>query len=170
MPSTARAEAHGPAWPTDRAHRRGNWALIREAIEAHPDKIALTSIHQPWDLLPALGLRAPHATRSTVTPPPGSLSPCFKLSYAQLDAASHLVASHLHAQGIGPGSRVMVCLENRAEWALVWWATMRIGGVFVPINTQSIQRSEDLRHVSAMCVHPLCPLTTSASLAVPRHQ
>jgi long-chain acyl-CoA synthetase len=57
------------------------------------------------------------------------------LTYADLDAASNQVAHYLrHQLGLAPGDGVAVLLENRPEFAWVWWAAMRSGLYITPIN------------------------------------
>jgi crotonobetaine/carnitine-CoA ligase len=50
------------------------------------------------------------------------------------DAASR-VASGLAALGVRPGDRVATLLDNSVEAVLIWFGTLRAGGVAVPINT-----------------------------------
>jgi crotonobetaine/carnitine-CoA ligase len=50
------------------------------------------------------------------------------------DAATR-VASALAALGVRPGDRVATLLDNSVEAVLIWFGTLRAGGVVVPINT-----------------------------------
>src|SRR5262245_7423357 len=56
------------------------------------------------------------------------------VSYAELDARSNQVAHALRGLGLGVGDTVAVMLENGAEFHDVWWAAMRSGLYFTPIN------------------------------------
>ena len=57
-----------------------------------------------------------------------------RLTYAELlDRAQRLVAG-LDALGIGHGDRLLVVLQNRAECAVLHWATQLAGIVATPIN------------------------------------
>jgi acyl-CoA synthetase (AMP-forming)/AMP-acid ligase II len=55
-------------------------------------------------------------------------------SYAQLDEQSTRLASSLRALGVGCGDRILIFLDNCSEEVLSIYATMKAGGVFVPLN------------------------------------
>ena len=59
-----------------------------------------------------------------------------KLTYASLDRGSDDVAHHLAAMGVVQGDRVMVMLKNRMEFMLAMFGIMKLGALFVPINTE----------------------------------
>lgn len=56
------------------------------------------------------------------------------VTYSALDDRSMQLARRLHAHGLRRGARVAVLLENNARWFEVFWAAMRSGLYFVPIN------------------------------------
>jgi long-chain acyl-CoA synthetase len=56
------------------------------------------------------------------------------LSYAELDAASDVVAANLAAQGIGPGDAVGLQLPNIPEFAVALYGIIKAGAVAVPMN------------------------------------
>ncbi len=56
-------------------------------------------------------------------------------SYAQMLAQSGRLAGLLRAEGLQPGDRVMVQVEKSAEAIALYLATVRAGGVFLPLNT-----------------------------------
>src|SRR5580704_436995 len=56
------------------------------------------------------------------------------LSYAELDQASARVARLLGVEGLQPGDRVGVMLPNVPEFAVIYFAVLRAGGVVVPMN------------------------------------
>ena len=58
------------------------------------------------------------------------------LTFASLHRDSAVVARKLAGLGVGPGDRVMVMLKNRIEFMLTMLAIMRLGAIFVPINTE----------------------------------
>ena len=58
------------------------------------------------------------------------------LTYASLDRDSDDLARKLAGLGVGPGDRVMVMLKNRIEFMLAMIGIMKIGALFVPINTE----------------------------------
>lgn len=58
------------------------------------------------------------------------------LTYAALDRDSDQIARNLASLGVVPGDRVMVLLKNRIEFMLAMIGIMKIGALFVPINTE----------------------------------
>jgi len=50
----------------------------------------------------------------------------------------------LNALGVGPGARVIAQLEKSAEALLLYIACLRIGAVYVPLNTAYLDK--ELRH------------------------
>ncbi|MGW6459399.1 acyl-CoA synthetase [Streptomyces sp. NPDC055078] len=56
------------------------------------------------------------------------------VTYAELDAGSNRVAHALAALGVAPGDGVAVMLPNVAEFGEIWWAAMRSGLYFTPVN------------------------------------
>ena len=59
-----------------------------------------------------------------------------RLTFAGLDTDSDNLARILAGLGVVPGDRVLALLKNRAEFMLVMLATMKLGGIFVPVNTE----------------------------------
>ena len=57
-----------------------------------------------------------------------------RFTYAELNEAVDRVASGLLAAGLEPGERVGVWSPNRAEWALVQYATAKAGVILVNVN------------------------------------
>jgi fatty-acyl-CoA synthase len=55
-------------------------------------------------------------------------------TWSELDAEVDSVASGLLRLGIGKGDRVGIWAPNRAEWAVIQFATARIGAILVTIN------------------------------------
>ncbi len=58
------------------------------------------------------------------------------LTYASLDRRSDDLARKLASLDVGPGDRVMVMLKNRIEFLLAMFGIMKVGALFVPINTE----------------------------------
>jgi long-chain acyl-CoA synthetase len=56
------------------------------------------------------------------------------VSYNQLDQRTAQLAGLLRARGIGAGDRVGIMLPNVPEFAIAYYAVMRVGGVVVPMN------------------------------------
>src|SRR5947209_9683115 len=57
-----------------------------------------------------------------------------RYTYAEFGQAVDLLAAGMLAAGIGRGDRVGVWGPNRAEWALVQYATAKLGVILVNIN------------------------------------
>jgi len=57
-----------------------------------------------------------------------------RFTYAEFDAAVDRVAAGLLAAGLRRGDRLGVWSPNRAEWALVQYATAKLGVILVNIN------------------------------------
>jgi carnitine-CoA ligase len=58
------------------------------------------------------------------------------LSFAALDRDSDQLACNLASLGVAPGDRVMLMLKNRIEFMLTMLAVMKLGAIFVPVNTE----------------------------------
>lgn len=56
-------------------------------------------------------------------------------SYARLFAMASQIAQALTAQGLAPGERVLVQAEKSVLYVALYFAVLRAGGVFVPVNT-----------------------------------
>jgi long-chain acyl-CoA synthetase len=56
------------------------------------------------------------------------------LTYAELDAASQLMAGLLAERGVQPGDRVGILLPNVPHWAVIYFGVLRAGAVAVPMN------------------------------------
>jgi acyl-CoA synthetase (AMP-forming)/AMP-acid ligase II len=67
------------------------------------------------------------------------------LTFADLDHHTDRLAGALAAQGVRPGDRVAIMLDNVPEWPLSWLAVLKAGAVTVPVNVR--YRSADLAHV-----------------------
>jgi fatty-acyl-CoA synthase len=58
-----------------------------------------------------------------------------RTSWAELLAGTERVAAALQRDGVGPGDRVAVLLDNRVEWLQVAFACASLGAITSPFNT-----------------------------------
>lgn len=70
-------------------------------------------------------------------------------TYARTDTEVSRFARGLHALGIVPGDRVASVLDNSASAIIAWYATNRLGAIYVPINTA--YKGDYLRHQLGDC-------------------
>ncbi len=56
-------------------------------------------------------------------------------TFREIDSASDRLAAEFQRLGVARGDRVAVMLENSAEMVVALWATLKAGGVFVPVST-----------------------------------
>jgi fatty-acyl-CoA synthase len=59
-----------------------------------------------------------------------------KMTYAELDAQSRVLAANLDAMGVRAGDRIAVWLPNSHAWLLTFIASARLGGIVFAINTR----------------------------------
>ena len=60
------------------------------------------------------------------------------ISYANLAERVSRLAGHLHAQGVQPGDRVLLDMQNSAIFIVACYAVMHAGGVVVPVNPMNM--------------------------------
>jgi acyl-CoA synthetase (AMP-forming)/AMP-acid ligase II len=58
-----------------------------------------------------------------------------RLSFAEADEQSQVLADALLASGVGKGTRVGILFPNCAQWIISWLAAARIGALTVPLST-----------------------------------
>jgi len=56
------------------------------------------------------------------------------LSYGELEARSNRLAHHLHRQGVGPETRVAVCVERSPALLVALLGVLQADGVYVPLD------------------------------------
>ena len=66
-------------------------------------------------------------------------------SYAAINREANRIAAGLDSLGIEPGARVAVMMQNSPAHVCVWFATVKLGVVEVPINTA--YRGDILTHI-----------------------
>ncbi|MEZ5114934.1 MAG: AMP-binding protein [Candidatus Nanopelagicales bacterium] len=110
-----------------------------------PGTLAVADVTDLVTALHRAAARWPHR-------PAWTFDPGDTVTFAEVESRSRALAAVLHARGIRAGDRVVVRLDNRIEFPLLWCALMRLGAVMVPMNPR--YRADDAGHV------------VSASLAV----
>ncbi len=69
-----------------------------------------------------------------------ALALCYEdeqFSYAQLNAAANNVARHLLRYGMGPESRVALCLERSPLMVIAMLGTLKTGAAYLPLDVQA---------------------------------
>ncbi|CAI7632090.1 unnamed protein product [Penicillium bialowiezense] len=61
-------------------------------------------------------------------------------TFAQLKEKSIQLAARLSSRGVGLGSRIVTFMYNQAQWALLFWASARLGCQFVPLDPRVLDR------------------------------
>ena len=77
-----------------------------------------------------------------------------RLSFAEADGQSQVLADALLASGVGKGTRVGILFPNCAQWIISWLAAARIGALTVPLSTfaPGVELARLLRHTDTQVV------------------
>jgi amino acid adenylation domain-containing protein len=82
------------------------------------------------------------------------------LTYAQLNEQANRLAHHLRTLGVGPDTRLAICIERSLEMVVGLLAILKAGGAYVPLDPA--YPADRLGHMLADCA-PLAVLTDSRS-------
>ena len=107
--------------------------VFKEVLTSHPYNRAVLSLYQPESLFTGL---------SAVNDGQGHLN----WTYTELDQSAERLARSLHTQGLRSGMRLAVFLLNGAEWALLFWASVKLNATFVALDEGVVPRSEEVDH------------------------
>ncbi|MEN6368043.1 MAG: amino acid adenylation domain-containing protein [Thermoguttaceae bacterium] len=69
-----------------------------------------------------------------------------RLTYGELNARANRVAVFLRSQGIGPESRVAICLERSPELFVAVLGVMKAGGAYVPLDASYTRDAQERLH------------------------
>jgi len=88
------------------------------------------------------------------------------LTYDELDERSGRLAASLRDHGFEKGDRIGVVMYNRLEWAEVFFAVAKLGGVVVPINY--LLKSQEVEYILSDCGATWVVYEQSLASIVPR--
>ncbi|KAL8896089.1 MAG: hypothetical protein Q9207_007883 [Kuettlingeria erythrocarpa] len=123
------AEAAGPPLT---AHPSTPAQMLSEITRRWPENHAFVSMYQ---------------TRGRYETQPGtSKDDYLAWTYRQLDEKADALAASLVVRGIRSGMRLAVLLPNSAEWALLFWTSVKLGTTFVPLDERAVSRKDQMDH------------------------
>ncbi|WP_181799049.1 non-ribosomal peptide synthase/polyketide synthase [Kitasatospora acidiphila] len=89
-----------------------------------------------------------------------------EVSYAELNARANGLARTLVERGVGPESRVAVCLPRSVELVVALLAVVKAGGAYVPVDPE--HPAERIAYVLADCAPALVLTATELTTEVPQ--
>lgn len=107
---------------------------LLEIAKSHPDNVALISPHQSSCLFPWIGKQTAE-------------KPYVEWTFADLDHASSVLAKGLSQHDAIKGRPIATFVYNQAEWALFFWAAIKLSVPFVPINSKCALKSDEVTHM-----------------------
>ncbi|WP_156628798.1 non-ribosomal peptide synthetase, partial [Mycobacterium sp. 1274756.6] len=122
---------------------RDEWALLVA-------KWSGAGITAPVGVAPQLLATAVHAAPDALAVVDGPR----QLTYRDIDEWSSRLARMLIDSGVGPERAVAVAIDRSAELVVAWWAVLKAGGVYVPVDrNHPVERiATVLDAVGAVCV------------------
>lgn len=94
-----------------------------------------------------------------------------RLTYGQLNEQSNRIAHHLRSLGVGPESRVGLCVERSPEMIIGLLATLKAGGAYVPMDPAYPRERlaymiQDAQPAVILTLSRLVPLLTDLTIPV----
>ena len=120
------------------------WDWVSSGGVKHPEVEALVVLHQQPDHLSNL------IDENVVNRPS---KPYLSWTFAQLFVAVEHTVSYLLRAGVRRGDVILLFVPNGAEWALILWASFRLGAIFVPADPTSLARPAELQYL-VDCLDP----------------
>ncbi|KAI9719235.1 MAG: putative NRPS-like protein biosynthetic cluster [Candelaria pacifica] len=68
-------------------------------------------------------------------------------SYVEMYHKAQTLAARLFNVGVRKGTTIAAIVDNRVEWALIFWASIKLDAIFVPINPRSINSPREFEHM-----------------------
>ncbi|KAL8769576.1 MAG: hypothetical protein Q9209_004508 [Squamulea sp. 1 TL-2023] len=127
--SIFQAEVVGDKQPEPFPHL---WTHLSEQAMIHGNLPAVKSFHQ------RLGTDADDESK---------LAKDVVWTFSELHGQAERLAATLFGLGLRKGDNIAAFLDNRAEWALLCWASVRLDATFVPLNPRVIQSKDEVNHV-----------------------
>jgi fatty-acyl-CoA synthase len=93
--------------------------------------------HRLWSLLESRAAQAPDAT--------AFIAEGREVSRAEFLDLCACATRWLAEQGVVPGDRVAIWMVNRLEWLALFFATLKLGAILVPVNTR--YRAEEVTYI-----------------------
>ncbi|KAM0351944.1 hypothetical protein ACHAPU_002460 [Fusarium lateritium] len=100
------------------------WHVFQQAAAASPDGDAIVSLWQPHD----------HLSDDDHPVLNGNNESCLRWSYSELLDKAERVVESLGKMGCRPGMRLIAVMGNCVEWALFFWAAVKMRMAFVPLD------------------------------------
>ena len=116
---------------------------VDQAEPSPAPQLFASGLHQ---LFEAQVERTPDAVAIVAQVPRKAEAKMVRWTYRELNERANQMAHHLRAQGVGPESKVGLCVERSAEMVVALLAILKAGGAYVPF---------DPRHPAARLQHIL---------------
>lgn len=115
------------------------WESFVASATAHPDLLAVSSIHQKGELYSLPNLRLDHASYEA--------APYVRWSYSSLIQIVTQLIGALEREGAREGFPIFAVLDNVAEYPLIMWAGASLGCTIIPLHPRILLNKEEASHV-----------------------